>query len=108
MNNFSERLKLLLKESKYTQKQVADLIGITEAALSRYMTSERIPRPKILANLATALGTTTDYLLYGTDKYQDFSEIKGILARYKGDITTEQKKDLLQLINEINIRLENE
>lgn len=99
---FSDRLKLKMKESEYTQKQLAELVGVTEAAFSRYMTTKRIPKAEIVANLATALHTTTDYLLYGKDTYKDYAELRGIVARSMNKLTSKQKKDLADLLQEIN------
>lgn len=105
---FAMRLQELIKKSGYTQKQVAELIGVTEAAFSRYMNSERIPKAEILANIATCLQTTSQYLLTGKDPYSDFAEIKGFVARSAENITEEQRKDLIELLTSINERLEGE
>ena len=95
-------------ESKYSQKQIAQLCHTTEASLSRYMRGDRIPKPEILANLATALHTTTDYLLGNDDKFKDFTEIKALVARSKEFWTSEQKKELSDILTGINERLEQE
>lgn len=100
--DFVIRLKQLMNASNYTQKQLAELCGVTEAAFSRYINLERFPKSEILSNLATALNTTTDYLLTGKDRFQDFAEIKGIVARFKGSITNEQQEELFDLIKNIN------
>ena len=64
---FSQRLAELLKQQGITQKELSERVGITEASMSRYMNSERIPKSEIIANIATALNTTSDYLL-GTEE----------------------------------------
>ncbi|MCR5124031.1 MAG: helix-turn-helix domain-containing protein [Treponema sp.] len=105
---FVRRLRELMFESKYSQKQIAQLCHTTEASLSRYMRGDRIPKPEILANLATALHTTTDYLLGNDDKFKDFTEIKALVARSKEFWTSEQKKELSDILTGINERLEQE
>ena len=60
---FAERLKKLMTESSMKQNELAQRARITEAALSRYLNDGRIPRIDVVANLATVLNTTTDYLL---------------------------------------------
>ncbi len=95
-------------ESKYTQKQIAMLCHTTEASLSRYMSGDRIPKPEILANLATALHTTTDYLLGKENKFKDYAEIKALVARSKEFWSSEQKKELSDILMGINERLEKE
>ena len=105
---FVRRLRELMFESKYTQKQIAMLCHTTEASLSRYMSGDRIPKPEILANLATALHTTTDYLLGKDDKFKDFAEIKALVARSKDFWSSDQKKELSDILMGINERLEQE
>ena len=67
-NIFSRRVKDLMKENRFSQKKLCELCGITEAAFSRYMTSGRLPRTDVLANIANALNTTSNkawqHLLY--------------------------------------------
>ena len=60
---FGERLTALRKARGLTQVQLADKIGSTQRAVSRYETvADRAPAP-VLARLAQALGVTTDELL---------------------------------------------
>lgn len=63
MNEFSTRLKSLLKKRGITQKKLAEMLGTTGAAVSRYVNGERSPRSDTLARMAVALNTSTDYLL---------------------------------------------
>lgn len=46
-----------------TMKQLAALVGVTEAAISHYETGRREPDPDMLGRIANALGVTVDYLL---------------------------------------------
>ena len=105
---FQERLAEKIKESELKQKELADLVGVTEVALSRYMTfPDRLPKTAVLANIATALHTTTDYLL-GREDNIEFAEIKRMIARKKESFTDEQKQELQNLLLSINNRLEME
>jgi transcriptional regulator with XRE-family HTH domain len=62
-SEFGERLTALRKARGLTQVQLADKIGSTQRAVSRYETiADRAPAP-VLAKLAQALGVTTDELL---------------------------------------------
>lgn len=105
---FVKRLHDLVFESRYTQKQIAQLCGITEASLSRYMNGERMPQPEILANLATALHTTTDYLLGKEEPYSDYAELKALVSRSSQSFTEEQRKELSGILLGITERLEQE
>lgn len=55
------------REFHLTQKQLAEMSGLTEAGISRYISGERLPRIDILLRIATALNCTLDYLLYGVE-----------------------------------------
>jgi transcriptional regulator with XRE-family HTH domain len=62
-SEFGERLMALRKARGLTQIQLAELIGSTQRAISRYETvADRAPAP-VLAKLAKALRVTTDELL---------------------------------------------
>ena len=101
MERIGERLTELLRERKMTQKQLAELIGVTEATVSRYMSGERTPKSGILANMATALHTTSDYLL-GQEPdgnlEKDFPVIQRLIARNASSMTTTQKKILMNAL----------
>lgn len=57
------RIAQILQNRRMTQKELAARIGATEAAVSRYISGGREPKPEILANIAAALHTTSDFLL---------------------------------------------
>lgn len=63
------------------QKELADKAGITEATLSRYENDLRQPKSDILSKIASALDTTTDYLLGNeTKKENEFLQYKEALV----------------------------
>ena len=66
-NNLGGRIADLLKQSGLTQRELADRVGITEVSLSRYISGNRTPKGPVIANIANALHTTSDYLL-GTEE----------------------------------------
>lgn len=100
MGSFGERIQLLLKQSDYTQKELAQMIGVTESAMSRYIKNEREPKTEIIANIATALNTTSDYLISGKDKEEDFADIYRLVARSASNMSTEEKFKLMRLLTE--------
>lgn len=63
MSVFSERLVALMKKNKLSQKKLAQKVGVTQPAMSRYVRGDRIPRSDTLERISKALGTTTDDLL---------------------------------------------
>lgn len=66
-SEFGQRLSELLKSSNISQRKLAQKVGITEAAISRYINSDRTPNGKIIGSIANTLHVSTDYLIYGHD-----------------------------------------
>ena len=94
-----ERISELLKEQGIQQKELAERICITEAAMSRYISGSREPSPAIIANIATALHTTSDYLL-GIERDGDFnfSKVRRLIARNASEMTDDEKKELINAL----------
>lgn len=105
MKTLGVRVTELLREQRITQKQLAELIGVTEATVSRYMNGERTPKSSILSNMATALHTTTDYLLGNEedgDIETDFPKIKRLIARNSKQMSMEQRKELVNALLDLH------
>ena len=98
MSTIGRRIAELLQKTNYTQKELAGMVGVTEAAMTRYIKDERMPRADVIANLATALNTTSDYLIKGKDDTNDFSEIQRMVARNASGMTDAQKMGLIRII----------
>jgi Zn-dependent peptidase ImmA (M78 family) len=62
MNSLGEVLETARRARGYTQEQLAEAAGVTQAALSRYENDQREPEPDALARLAHALGVTETFL----------------------------------------------
>lgn len=93
-----KRLKRLMKQRDMTQRDLAQMSGVTEAAMSRYLAGNRQPKSETLANMATALGTTSDDLL---GRSVDGDELKGALrlvARNVDDIPEKVRLELIRLL----------
>lgn len=95
---FGQRLLSLLQKRGITQKELADKINTTEATLSRYVSGDREPKAETLANIATALYTTSDYLL-GIEKDEfDFPKVERLLARNSATMSEKQKRALISAL----------
>ena len=93
-----ERIAELLEKSGYTQKELASMVGVTEASMSRYINNDREPKAEVIANLATALNTTTDYLISGVEEKESFEGIYRLVARGSEGMSIEQKHKLMGLL----------
>ena len=97
---FGERLASLLQKRGMTQKDLAELVNTTEATLSRYVSGDREPKADMLANLATALNTTSDYLL-GIERDEfDLPKVERLLARNASSMSEKEKKILISALFE--------
>ena len=98
MEKLGDRISILLKEKHIAQKDLAIAVGVTESALSRYINNEREPKLEVLANLATALDTTVDYLTTGAKPETDFDEIYRLVARSSYTLTETQKMQIIEAV----------
>lgn len=98
MEKLGDRITILLKKKHIAQKDLANAIGVTESALSRYINNEREPKLEVLANLATALDTTVDYLTTGAKPETDFDEIYRLVARSSYSLTEQQKMQIIEAV----------
>lgn len=60
---FAERLAALLRQRGLTQVELAARVGVTRAAMSRYVSGDREPRFVTLVRIADELGVHVDELL---------------------------------------------
>ncbi len=92
------RITETLQKRGMTQKELALCIGVTEAVVSRYISGDRDPKPEALANIATALNTTSDYLL-GIEKEEfDHPRIRRMIARNASKMTEKERKELIDAL----------
>ena len=61
--NFSEKLRETRLENKYTQKEVAEQIGISVTCYAGYEQGYREPDFKTLIKISKFFKVSTDYLL---------------------------------------------
>ena len=69
-NKLGENVHNLCKQRGISQRSLAEQIGITEVALSRYINGSRTPKVSTLSKIAEALNTTVSDLL-GEEKNTD-------------------------------------
>lgn len=58
MKHFGEALVTVRRARDLTQEELAELVGISQGALSRYESDLREPEPEVLEKLSAALGVT--------------------------------------------------
>lgn len=58
-----KNLRKVRRETGMTMKSLAEMIGVSESAISQYETGKRQPAFDILIKLAEIFNVTTDYIL---------------------------------------------
>ena len=71
MNNFGDFLYTLRKEKGMTQAELAQLLGVTKKAVSKWETGEAMPETSLLLPLSRIFGVSVDELLAGERNTQD-------------------------------------
>lgn len=93
-----QRILSAIRSKGISQKELAVTIGATEGVISRYISGERDPKPEMIANIATALHTTSDYLL-GIEKDDfDYPRVRRMIARNASSMTEAEKKELINAL----------
>lgn len=94
---FGERLSRLLAERSMTQLDLASRVGVTRAAMSRYVAGEREPRFVTLSRIASELGVAVDALLPGAGSPVD--DAIRVVARAKS-LTSSQRAALEEVLGQ--------
>ena len=91
---FGRRLASLLERSQMTQRELAAVTGLTEAAVSRYISGVREPRAVTIAKIAKALDATPQELL-GTVTNNEVDGAVRLIARNASSLSEEQRAELI-------------
>ncbi|MBR2554196.1 MAG: helix-turn-helix transcriptional regulator [Aeriscardovia sp.] len=63
-----KRLKILIDNLGISQREFALQTGLTESAVSKYLSGERIPHAGTLINIANGTGVSPNWILgFGSD-----------------------------------------
>lgn len=74
MEIFAKRLKKLRKENKLSQKELANMLGVTDKAVYLWEKGEREPSFKLAMEIAKIFGVSTDYLCGLEDEKEELNE----------------------------------
>ena len=99
MCNLSSRLDKLLKEYALTQKDLAEMTGLTQSAISHYIKGDRVPKGDNLFKIANVLGVSVDVLASSNDdnSYElELTSLKIRLSRIAKVISLDEKMELIR------------
>ena len=63
--HIAQSIKIAAQSKRIPQKELAFMIGVSEANLSRYLSCLRKPDISVLMNISVALGVSLDSLCFG-------------------------------------------
>lgn len=66
------RIKNLREDNDLTQKQISDILNISQVAYSYYELNKRNIPLELLSKLADFYHTSIDYLVYRTDEFKPY------------------------------------
>lgn len=113
MEKFAQRLKQCRERKKssnpnWTQKYVADKIGMARTTYTAYENGTKLPPLDIVDNLATLLGVTTDYLLGRTDIKDPAYREAGISDSDYNNLSDYQKEVIDFFVTRENLAFKNQ
>lgn len=90
---FGNKLYKLRTESNLTQKDLANILGVSDKAVSKWETGEAMPRVKTLKNIADCFCVTYEDLLSQTEelKTNEMEKYEAYEAFYEKRITKKRK-----------------
>lgn len=104
MNEFGNFLYSLRKSKGMTQQELADKLGVTNKAISKWETGEAFPETAQLVPLSDIFGVTVDDLLRGNEKaLRETNQTAESLDEKRESIYAEKEKKLRSIRKMINI-----
>ena len=94
---FGEQLRTLRNSQKMTQKELADMLGISPSTIGMYEQNRRIPDIKTLTQIAFIFEVSLDTLLTNNIEQNKSIGNKSEIAAYENNIRTPDNH-ILQLI----------
>lgn len=86
--NLSERIQNLRKTNNHSQEQLADMLGVSRQAISKWESNQGQPELNNIIKLSECYNVSTDYLLMGKDDIipQDAKSVSKISPKAVGII----------------------
>lgn len=84
--NIAERLQELRKNAGYSQEQVAEMLGLSRQAVSKWESGQGKPEIDNIVKLTEIYNVSADYILLGTEKEA------AVPATEKRELSHEYKK----------------
>jgi transcriptional regulator with XRE-family HTH domain len=95
-----ERLKRLMVEQDWTQKELAEHAHLSEASVSKYLIGYQQPHLEVLVVLAKTFNVSLDYLggLEAANEQETYQKIYDAIKRNLGSFSESEKMKLIALL----------
>lgn len=87
MDEIGNRIRMIRKEKNITQEDLANRLGLTKAAVSKYELGQRSPSLEQITKIAIALGVDTGTLIgyQGFDTVEEFKKAREAATKNPGE-----------------------
>ena len=108
---FGDIFKELRLEKKLSQEKIAEDLEISQPLIAKWESHQSTPSPEMLDYIADYFNVSVDYLI-GRSKYKnleaDNSELDNVLFSKAKDLTDDEKKTIINVINAIKKEIDKE
>lgn len=87
-----------------TQKELADILGVTDAAIGMWENARREPDVEHIKKMAAIFGVTTDYLIGQADTRDLPQTVAPYLADGLKELTPEARKEVMDFIEYVKVK----
>ena len=95
-----QRIRQQMEAINLSQVELASRVGVTPAAMSRYLSGLRLPRSITAARISDELGVSMEWLLGNEDPSQksDLNQAVSLVTRSSRELTAEQKRAIINAL----------
>lgn len=108
---FGDIFKELRLEKKLSQDKIAEDLEISQPLIAKWESHQSTPSPEMLDYIADYFNVSVDYLI-GRSKYRNLeannSELDNVLFSKAKDLTDDEKKTIISVINAIKKEVDKE
>lgn len=85
--DIADRLDELIRKSGKTNVEVGDLVGVGKEAVRKWREGENSPKLENIMLLAEHLGSSEEFILFGTESNQDVNTIRERICQPGDELT---------------------
>jgi len=94
--SFGQKLLILRKNKKMSQRDLANAIKIAFSSIARYENSQVLPTPEILIKISSIFGVSIDYLLKNEEEFSVVEDKELLKLASLADQLSESEKNRLK------------